>query len=55
MTVTNIMLACIAAGLFQVANVLSHMTIKYKITVHTNVTTEKRSDIRIVDVKSEIE
>lgn len=55
MIITNIMLAFIAAGIFQIAHVLARMEIKSKITIHTKVTTEKRSDIELVDVDSKIQ
>ena len=55
MLITNIMLAFIAAGIFKIAHTLTCMEIKTKITVHTKVTTEKRSEIDLVDVDSKIQ
>ena len=55
MITTNVLLAFIAAGIFQIAHVLARMEIKTKITVHTKVMTERSSYISITDVATKIE
>ena len=47
MTVTNIMLVCIAAGLFQVANVLSHMHIDVHVKSKTIVVSKKEYEMEV--------
>lgn len=47
MTVTNIMLTCIAAGLFQVANVLSHMRIDVHVKSKTIVVSKKEYEMEV--------
>ena len=47
MTVTNIMLAFIAAGLFQVANGLSHMHIDVHVKSKTIVVSKKEYEMEV--------
>lgn len=47
MTVTNIMLACIAAGLFQIANVLSHLHIDVHVKSKTIVVSKKEYEMEV--------